>query len=94
MPSVLDSLLVVLDLLVELLQVFVMELVREELQRVLVVGAELVVPVELVSHSSFLNDRELTPPYLSRWTGVSHLKGILKKDLSSIRKSSSSCLSP
>ena len=56
-PSVLDSLLVVLDLLVELLQILVVELVGEELQRVLVVGAELVVPVELISHSSFLNYR-------------------------------------
>lgn len=54
-PSALDSILVVGDLLVDLLEIAVVEFISEKLKGMLVVCAQFVVSVELVGHSSFLN---------------------------------------
>lgn len=48
-----------------------MELVGEELSRVVVMGDELVVAVDLVSKPAFLNRRSNTAPSLMSSTGVS-----------------------
>jgi hypothetical protein len=65
------SLLLSLKSLVLLADVSVLELVGEELGGVVVMGDELVITIDLVSESAFLNRARSTAPSLMSSTGVS-----------------------
>jgi hypothetical protein len=58
------------DLFILLPDLLIMELIGEELHGVIVMTQQLVVPIDLVSESTFLSNQQNTAPSLMSSTGV------------------------
>lgn len=78
------TLLLLLSFLILPSDCIVLQFVGIQLEGVVVIGHQLQVSVQLISESSLLNKKSITPPCLMSSTGVWQLKGKWKMLLSSI----------